>query len=63
MTPKGNVRGELCTECYLGTNIVLHDLDLLGETLLGQEVAHKVLGGGLALVTGDRGLGDSHSSN
>ena len=53
----------LCTQCYLGANIVLQDLGLLCQTLLRQEVTDEVLGGGLTLVTGDGGLGDSHCSN
>ena len=49
--------------CYLGADIVLHQLDLLRQALLSQEVADKVLGGGLTLVTGDGGLGSSQGSN
>ena len=49
--------------CYLGTDIGLHELDLLCETLLREEVTDKVLGGSLTLVTGDGGLGNTHSNN
>ena len=49
-------------KCYLGANIFLQDLDLLCQTLLSEEVTDKVLGGGLTLVTGDGGLGKTHSN-
>ena len=49
------------SDCYLRTHVGLHDLHLLGETLLGHEVAGEVLDGGLTLVTGDGTSGSSDS--
>ena len=49
-------------DCYLGTHVGLHDLHLLGQTLLGHEVAGEVPGGGPTLVTGDVTSGNSDRS-
>ena len=49
---------------HLRTDDELEDGDLLGETLLSQEVGGEVSSGGLALVTGDSsGAGDSSESS
>ena len=47
---------------YLGTHLGLHLVGLLGDTLLAEEVSHKVLGTSSALIAGDGTSSSSYSS-
>merc|ERR1719414_2621433 len=47
----------------LGTDVVLHQLDLLGNTLGALQVAGEVLDGGLALITGDCSPGHTEGTD
>ena len=46
---------------YLGTNLGLHLVRLLCDSLLAEEVRHEVLGSSSALIAGDGTLGCSYS--